>query len=393
MKLILNAEALRPPITGVGNYTFHLLEQFISLAGIDEVQCFTGTGWQSGDAQLAATLACKTRDSSHAAGIQARAVQRARELVGHIPGAKPLYARVMDNRFAAFANRSPGAVYHETNYVLKPFAGPCVTTVHDLSHLRFPQYHSRHVVDWLDRYLPASLARADRIITVSNLVRRELLEYYDLPEHKVSTVYEGVEPCYRPRTEGETLAVLSELNLRHKRYVLLVATLEPRKGIDVLLDAWCLLPEALRLHFPLILAGSSGWRNAALRERIAQLSAQGTVRHLGYVRADVLPALMSGAAVFAYPSVYEGFGLPVLDAMSSAVPVVCRAGTSMAEFSDGACVLCETGEPGELAQQLETLLQDPALRDTWGERGRAQAARFTWARCARETAAIYQQLQ
>jgi len=391
VNLIFNAEALRPPITGVGNYTFHLLEQFLRLDDIEAVHCFTGTHWQSGEAQLAATARLKSVDGSGGKGAGDRAIARLRGLIGCIPGTRPLYTRVMDRRFERFANAVPDAVYHETNYILKPYAGACLTTVHDLSHVRFPQYHPGHLVEWLERHLPSSLARADAIITVSNVVRHELLEHYDIPEHKVRTVYEGVEPRYRPRPADETSRVLADLDLTHGQYVLLVATLEPRKGIDVLLDAWCLLPESLRMQYPLILAGSSGWRNAALVERIARLSAQGSVRHLGYVSADILPVLFSGAAVFAYPSVYEGFGLPVLDAMSSAVPVICRAGTSMAEFSAGACALCETGDPAELAAQLESLLQNPALRDALAQAGLRQAAQFSWERCARETAAIYRE--
>ncbi|MEZ5503749.1 MAG: glycosyltransferase [Halioglobus sp.] len=113
-----------------------------------------------------------------------------RQVIGALPGAKPLYARIMDRRFERRANALSGAVYHETNYVLKPYKGPCVTTVHDLSHIRFAQFHPRHVIDWLDRGLPASLERADCVITVSNLVRDELLQHFDIPECKVRTVYE-----------------------------------------------------------------------------------------------------------------------------------------------------------------------------------------------------------
>jgi alpha-1,3-rhamnosyl/mannosyltransferase len=226
-------------------------------------------------------------------------------------------------------------------------------------------------------------------LTVSNIVREELIEHFSIPEQKVRTVYAGVEACYRPRSEEQTSSVLTQLGLQHKRYVLLTATLEPRKGIDVLLDAWSLLPESLRRDIPLVLTGSPGWRNETLMEKLAALMAKGTVRHLGYVPADVLAVLFSGATVFCYPSVYEGFGLPVLDAMSSGVPVICRAGTSMAEFSQGACVLCDTGEAEELAFNLERLLCSQSLRDGWSEKGRRQAALFSWERCAAETAEVY----
>jgi len=392
VNLILNAEALRPPITGVGNYTYHLLEQYLKGILVEEIRCFSGTHWLAGDEQLAVTAALRARSDLEEKSSKDQAVAQIRTAIGIIPGVKPLYEFVMDRRFERTANEVSGAVYHETNYILKPYAGPCVATVHDLSHIRYPQFHPPNVTEWLGNNLTKSLSRADCIITVSNIVRDELLEFYDVPEEKVRTVYEGVEERYRPRAEDQTSKLLAELDLVHKQYVLLVATLEPRKGIDVLLDAWGLLPEPLRRAYPLVLTGSSGWRNSTLVDRIEAFIEEGTVRHLGYVSADILPMLYSGAAVFSYPSVYEGFGLPVLDAMSSGVPVICRSGTSMAEFSQGACMLCDTGQPEELALKLEALLESPLERDEWAEKGLRQAARFSWERCAAKTAEIYRML-
>lgn len=309
--------------------------------------------------------------------------------VGHIPGTKALYDSIMDRRFERHANAVPNAIYHETNYILKPYAGPSVTTVHDLSHIRYPDCHSPNVIDWLGNNLAATLDQADRIITVSNIIREELLENYCVKEEKVVTIYEGVDDAYKPRSGHDLERVLTPLGLKEKQYVLLTATLEPRKGIDVLLDAWSLLPSSLRKAFPLVITGSAGWRNSALVDRIEAFIEEGTVHHLGYVQADLLPYLFSGASVFSYPSVYEGFGLPVLDAMRSGVPVVCRAGTSMAEFAEGACVLCDTGESEELASHLQRLLESQEERAVWAEQGRAQAEKFSWKRCADETLAVY----
>jgi len=389
VNLIFNAESLRPPITGVGNYSFHLLSELVAQSLVDEVHSFTGTGWQDGAAQLAATRALKAQVQPAQTSTGARGAARLRDWVGRLPGVKTAYDRLLARRFERYANAVPNALYHETNYILKPYDGPCITTVHDLSHLRFPEFHPAEVVDWLERSIEASLARADRVITVSEVVRDELLAHYQVPADRVSVIYEGVEEGYRPRAASETAPVLSSYGLRHGGYVLLVATLEPRKGIDVLLDAWAQLPKATRCEYPLVLTGSKGWRNEAIRERMETFMVEGSVKYLGYVPAEHLPPLFSGAAVFSYPSVYEGFGLPVLDAMSSGVPVVCRAGTSMAEFAAGACLLCDTGDAEELAAKITLLLDSAALRAEWGARGRERAGAFSWARCARETAAVY----
>ncbi|MFT4520484.1 MAG: glycosyltransferase involved in cell wall biosynthesis [Halioglobus sp.] len=389
VNLIFNAEALRPPITGIGNYSFHLLQQMLKQSLVDDVHSFTGTGWVSGNDQLAITSALKAQDAPSTGGAKDAIIHGIRTAIGAIPGTKTLYDSVMDGRFETLANSVPNAIYHETNYIFKSYNGPSITTVHDLSHVRFPQFHPEHVVKRLDALLPKSLDRADMVIAVSDLVREEVIEYYGIAPDKIRTVYEGVEDLYRPRAEAETTSVLADYGLTHKNYVLLVATLEPRKGIGVLLDAWERLPEELRRFFPLVLTGSAGWRNDSLRDQLESLIAGGTVRHLGYVPSEVLPILYSGAAVFSYPSVYEGFGLPVLDAMSSAVPVICRAETSMSEFAEGACLLCNTGEPEELAERLEELLRDNAKRQYWAEQGRVQAAKFSWERCARETSELY----
>ncbi len=389
MNLIFNAEALRPPITGVGNYSFYLLEQYLKKDCFDEIECFTGTHWQSGREQLVSTSALKAHGGSNRYSAWAKLAGDLRLAVGHIPGTKALYDTIMDSRFERHANAVPHAVYHETNYIFKPYAGPSVTTVHDLSHIRYPDCHSPNIIDWLGNNLAATLERADRIITVSNIIREELLEHYRLSEDKVVTIYEGVDDRYRPRSGHDLKSVLGPLGLREKQYVLLTATLEPRKGINVLLDAWSLLPLSLRQAFPLVITGSTGWKNSGLVERIEAFIEEGTVRHLGYVQADLLPYLFSGASVFSYPSVYEGFGLPVLDAMRSGVPVICRAGTSMAEFAEGACVLCNTGEAEELALQLQRLLESPEERAAWAGRGRAQSEKFSWQRCADETLAVY----
>lgn len=392
MNLLINAEALRPPITGIGNYTYHLLEQFVQRELVDGVECFTGTAWQSGVEQLAASAAVRNTTLDAPGSPLSVAVATTREWIGRLPGAQRTYDAIMDGRFSRHAHSRHNALYHETNYILKPYNGPSITTVHDLSHVHYPQFHPEHVVDRLNHLLPESIARADIVIAVSELVRAEVLEHFSLDPAKVVTVYEGVDDGYAARAPEQTRETLDSYGLRHGAYVLTAATLEPRKGIDTLLDAWEQLPESLALECPLVLVGSTGWRNDGMKERIARMAEKGAVRHLGYVPASDLPILFAGARVFAYPSVYEGFGLPVLDAMRSRVPVVCRAGTSMAEFAQGACMLCETSAPEELAAQLRKLMEDAAEREYWADKGLQQSRAFSWERCADETLALYKAL-
>lgn len=386
---MFNGEALRPPVTGVGNYTYHLMRELCAMADVEQVLSFTGTGWVDAQTQLA-MAAASLADTSEGRGTGVdRAVAAVRKFVGLMPGAKSVYDTLMDRRFESGARTYCADLYHETNYILKPFDGRVIATVHDLSHIRHPEFHPPQVVNRLEKLLPRTFDRAEVIITDSDVVRSDLIDHYGLSEDRVRTVYLGADESYAPRSAEQTRETLSQFGLVHGHYVLLVATLEPRKGIDVLLQAWELVPEELRRGYPLVLSGASGWRNEDIRERLQRLQGEGSVKHLGYVPSEVLPPLFSGAAVFAYPSVYEGFGLPALDAMSSSVPVVCRAGTSMAEFSKGDCILCETDTVEELAEALQRLLEDPELRRHWGERGYRRAAEFSWRRCAEETYGVY----
>ncbi len=393
MNLIFNAESLRPPITGVGNYSFHLLQHLLADSLVASAHCFTGTEWCSGAEQIVATQALKSSQSQGLPTTKTAALQQAlRGSIGLIPGTKPLYDSIMRRRFDRGARQVNNAVYHETNFIVKPFSGPTVTTIHDLSHLRFPDYHPTHVLRWLNDGLERSLCGADKIITVSHIVAEELVQYYRVDPRKICTIYEGVDAVFRPRTPGETESVLSRYGIHHGRYVLMVATLEPRKRIELLLEAWALLPAELRSAFPLVLTGSRGWLNADLHRKLARFIDEGLVRHLGYVPATDLPVIYSGAAVFGYPSIYEGFGLPVLEAMSSGVPSIVNAGTSMAEFAGAACISCEADDPVEWQQRLANLLVDEQKRGDWGARGLAKSTEFSWQRCAQETAAVYRTL-
>ncbi|MFB8831482.1 glycosyltransferase family 4 protein [Azotobacter sp. CWF10] len=183
--------------------------------------------------------------------------------------------------------------------------------------------------------------------------------------------------------------MLTRHGLRHGRYVAFVGTIEPRKGVDWLLAAWMQLPVSLRRSCPLVIAGASGWRNDALMKQIQTLQASGEMRYLHFVSAVDLPFLYAGAAAFVYPSLYEGFGLPVLEAMASGTPTICTAGTSMAEFAGEAVMLCEANDVAGLAATLHELLEHGQLGHRLSLQGLERARLFSWSRCARETLEVY----
>lgn len=387
MKLLLSTESLIPPLTGIGNYTLNLLRELHGLAAIEQIGCFTGDTLATAAEVLAAS-----HDGLPGEGQAETPRARLRKLVRGLPLAYRAHAALRNARFRLAARAKRDFIYHEPNFILKDHDGPCVTTIHDLSVIRFPQFHPVERVAWQTRELQRSLKRADFIITPSELVRQELIEHFNVPAERVQSIYLGADERFFPRTAEQTQAVLARHGLRHGHYVTFVGTIEPRKGVGLLLKAWMQLPVSLRRAYPLVIAGASGWRNDELMARIQALQASGEIKYLRFIAAADLPFLYAGAAAFVYPSLYEGFGLPVLEAMASGTPAICTAGTSMAEFVGEAAMLCEADDVTGLAASLHELLEHEPLRERLIRQGLEQARLFSWARCARETLEVYSRI-
>lgn len=385
MNILLGTESLRPPLTGIGNYTRFLLKNISQSNQVDSVKCFSGTEFCSAETALEQ---CQTQEVVRTtAGFK----HRLRNLLRKSMLAYQVRAQIQNYYFCQAAKEHKGFIYHEPNFILKPFAGPCVATIHDLALVRYPEYHPAGI-RWLAQQLPKTLARADALITPSEVIRQELIADYGVAPERVHSIHLGVEPEFHPRTAEQTQSVLQGYALEQGRYVLFLASLEPRKGIDILLDAWCSVPESIRRQWPLVLAGAPGWNNQHLIQRIQVMQRTHGVRSIHFVPQADLPYLYAGAKLFVYPSIYEGFGLPVLEAMSSGVPVISTAHTSMAEFAGDSIALVESGQPEALGVRIQQLLEDSEQHQGYVQAGLARAQRFSWQRCAQQTVEVYRQL-
>ncbi len=393
MNLLLNTESLNPPLTGIGNYTLNLLQELVALGHIEHIECFSGQHFSSASETLARCQADTEKRPNQDAAPALIQRSRLRALLRRIPFAYRARAMLHDYQLRRSEQQRSNFVYHEPNFILKAHKGPCVATIHDLSFIHYPQHHPVERVSWMTSQLPKTLERADFLITPSEMIRQELIDTMGVPADKVRCTYLGAAECFRPHRPDETRAVLQQHGLEHGRYVLFVASLEPRKGVDILLDAWASLPEELRHTYPLVLAGAPGWKNQELQTRIRNLQATHGLRHLNYVPSEDLPALYAGAAAFVYPSIYEGFGLPVLEAMQCGVPVICTEGTTMDEFSAGSTLLCERGNSEHLREQLKLLLEDRTLHERIANAGLERSKTFSWRRCAEETLEIYKLIE
>jgi alpha-1,3-rhamnosyl/mannosyltransferase len=282
------------------------------------------------------------------------------------------------------------SLVHGPNYFLPPLADAGVITVHDLSVLRYPEAHPAERVRAFEKQLVPSIERSLRIITDTETMRREVIGTFAVDPERVTAVPLGVDSRFRPAGPEEIASVIGQWSLAPGGYGLCVSTLEPRKKIPELIHAWRKLPRALRDRFPLVLAGGSGWKNETLLEEIESAAAEGWLVNLGFVDDAVLPELYAGAALFAYPSTYEGFGLPPLEAMASGVPVIVANKSCLPEVcEDAARYVSPYYDDDGFAEAIREILCDADLRSDMVRRGLARAEQFTWDRCIEGTVAVY----
>lgn len=264
---------------------------------------------------------------------------------------------------------------------------PAVATVHDLTALLMPELHTWKVRWSLLPFLRPSFERARRLVTISKSTADDLAFHFPQCAEKIRVVYPGIDPELRPGLPAEIAETREELGAP-EGYILYVGTLEPRKNVALLLDAW----EGLRADdpslLPLVLAGPYGWGSERLARRIEALAPLG-VRSLGRVERGRLVRLFQAARVFVYPSVYEGFGLPPAEAMACGVPVVVSNTSSLPEVVGNAGLKVEPGDVGALAAAIHALLDDPGRAAALAARGLERTALFRWDRAAREMEEVF----
>jgi glycosyltransferase involved in cell wall biosynthesis len=283
-------------------------------------------------------------------------------------------------------------LYHSPDFVLPPVGDiPTVLTVHDLSFLRMPQFFVPAFRTYLETAVSRAVRRADHILADSESTRRDLAELLEAPAGKVSVLYPGVEERFRAVEDREALAHVRDRYGLPERFVLGVGTLQPRKNFEGLVAAFghLLGVEHSLAGVGLVIAGGKGWLAEDLTALAARYGVGDRVVTVGFVNDHDLPALYTLAAVFAFPSWYEGFGLPVLEAMACGTPVVSADNSSLPEVVGDAGLLVDAASTEELAHALGVLLLDEKRRTQLIEAGHRQASRFTWRHAAQQLVEIY----
>lgn len=256
-------------------------------------------------------------------------------------------------------------------------ACPTVLTVHDLTFLRYPRLFPRPKQRYLQFFTRLSAHHANAVVTDSASTRDDVIEMLGVPEARVHVVYPAADPDFRPRAAKEIAAFRENKGLPN-RYVLYVGTLEPRKNVDVLIRAFGRSVREDGLPHSLVLVGAKGWMTQAIQEAIAEAKIGDRLVMPGYVPREELPLWYCGAELLAYPSSYEGFGYPALEAMASGTPVIASNTSSLPEIVEDAGLLVPPRSEQDLAAAIARILTDKALATKFREQGLAQAATFSW---------------
>jgi len=318
-------------------------------------------------------------------GVQvpgAAAVQRSRWSTG-----RPAVRVVWEQCVQPFVLRRLGADLAHGPVFVAPLAAPCpvVVTVHDLSFVRFPRLFRPANRLYLGALTRLSARRARRVIAVSAHAADETAHLLGVPRARIDVVYHGVDPQFRP-LPAETVQRFRAAAGLPERFVLFLGTLEPRKNLVRLVEAFARLRDpALKL----VIAGGRGWYDEEVHARVEALELNDRVVFPGYVPAEDLPLWYNAAAVFAFPSLYEGFGMPVLEAEACGTPVLTSNCSALPEAAGDGALLVDPLQVEAIAAGLERLFHDETLRGELRQRGLAHAARFTWQQTAAETVAVY----
>lgn len=377
MKLLMNTTSLLAPRTGIGQYAYQIAKRLIEHP--EHVSCTFFHGLRSATLpkqSLGAGLA-----SMRAAMVPI--IQRVPLLKAAAKFALDFSARagmLLSERFDVYFEPSMIPSLHcRRNYG--------VVTVHDFSCLVHPEWHPKARVQAFEKSFWKGAAASDAIITVSESMRDEAIRSFGISESKVFAIPNGVDHAIFRKRPPEDMEAYKKLSSIPDRFILFVGTIEPRKNLITLLNAYEGLPISLRRAYPLILVGGAGWLNSDIYERMARL--QEHVRPLGYVSDEELALLYNLASLFVYPSWYEGFGLPVLEAMACGCPVLTSDQSALPEVCAEAARYVHPGDVDGLRFALDELLNDPAARDSLAGRGLRQAQLFSWDKSAQEHLSLF----
>lgn len=287
------------------------------------------------------------------------------------------------------------AIYHAPNFIGYGRSQRKVVTIHDLSHLEFPEMHPESRVRFMNDWLEKSIREAAHVIVDTDFIKQQLLRSGMLAscsESKISTVSLGVSDDFSATSGVDKADYLHQYGLNQEGFILSIGTLEPRKNYQRLVEAYLELPKEVAAEFPLVICGARGWKYASLLNLVNSVEAPYRVVITGHVPQSVMVSLVNACRVFVYPSLYEGFGLPILEAMKCGVPVITSGIGSMSEVAGEAALLVDPLSIISISDGLKQMLDSKELRDKFVSLGHSHSRKFTWRETSNKTFEVYQKV-
>jgi glycosyltransferase involved in cell wall biosynthesis len=307
-----------------------------------------------------------------------------------VDGSRPYSAREQLSLPLALS-REHVDLFHAPHYVLPPLARcRSVVTIHDCIHLRFPQYlPHRLALGYARASIWLATRMSNRILTVSEASKRDILQFFDVPPEKITVIYNGIDDRFWTEPSDDEVVRVRERYQLDGDFVLYAGNVKPHKNLERLIDAFHMVRQRGLDHLKLVVIGDEISKYAELRRAVHRYNLHKYVRFLGYLPDETLAVLYRLAGVFVFPSLYEGFGLPPLEAMASGAPVVTSNVSSLPEVVGDAAVLVDPYDPASIADGIARVLTEPGLRSELRDAGFARAAEFSWERSVRQIRTIY----
>ncbi|AIY64607.1 glycosyltransferase family 4 protein [Pseudoalteromonas piratica] len=349
MKVVLGCDPLLAQLTGIGNYTQQLGAGLLNSSRIEILELFAHGKYYGHE------LLMEPENSEKPKKVNGTLWAALRSNLANSTLAVSLYSKLIPIIEKRALRTKDDYIFHSPNFLLPNHGGKRVVTIHDLSTMVHPEFHPSSRVKLVNNAIEQSVKYADHIITDSKFIKNQLCESFALSSDKVSAIHLGVSEQYFPRSEEQCTPFLYDYGLVYKQFLLFVSTIEPRKNVLRLLQAFQLYREKNKNGLPLILIGGLGWNNEKEHNKIRELEGKGWVRYLGYVKQRDIPFLYAASKGVVFPSLYEGFGLPVAEAMQSGVSVLVSENSSMSEFSGESAYLVDPLDVDSIRSAIEEL--------------------------------------
>ena len=391
LNVVLGGAPLLGRLTGIGRYTYELARALVASQIVDDLKLW-------GDLRFLDAGRLKRDDPSGEvpSGLTDKKIRERLDSVALSARAfasRSYYASMVYQYVSgAMAQRrlrplADSHLYHSPNFIMPHFDGARVITIHDLSTIRFPQFHRKQMVMLCEGGIHSAIEGKAHVITDSFHIRDELVNDFGVESSRISTVHLAPDPRCRPRHESECRHALDDLGLSHKAFFLSVGTIEPRKNLLRVFEAFRAGRRASHFDWPLIVVGASGWKSSREHEMLDELIKDGYALYLDYVADDTLLTLYASAGALVFPSLYEGFGLPALEAAACGCPVITSERSAMAEFAPEQTLLVNPEDVSSISGALRAIPSNPEFGS--GFDAGNQAATRTWVDVARETSQVY----